>query len=207
MKTFVRERYDRPDRQDDRWIRQSIFRLFISVEERTNVVILNYLWILVTVQNVLSFLAFYKRKERIFVTFEFFMFDKRNTQYETPLSTFVIIQWRIQGGGSGGSGSPPHPLSDLTLVWDWNSYIDRIVYHFLTGWLYFVLVTLLWSVSPCSQSSITRANGNRRSQIEKHVVVSAFSAGRQLCILYEHGKGTRNYNVQPRLVGRGVGEK
>ena len=95
MKTFVRERYDWPDRQDDRWIRQSIFLLFIPVEERTNVVILNYLSILVTVQNVLSFWAFYKRKERIFVTFEFVMFDKRKTQYETPLSTFVIIPWRI----------------------------------------------------------------------------------------------------------------
>ena len=32
----------------------------------------------------------------------------------------------------------------------------------------------------------TRANGDRRSHIDKHVVVSAFSAGRQLCILYEH---------------------
>ena len=110
MKTFVRERYDWPDRQDDRWIRQSIFLLFIPVEERTNVVILNYLSILVTVQNVLSFLAFYKRKERIFVTFEFVMFDKRKTQYETPLSTFVIIQWRLQGEGPGGPAPPPSPI-------------------------------------------------------------------------------------------------
>ena len=29
------------------------------------------------------------------------------------------------------------PLSDLTLVWDLNSYIDRIEYHFLTGWFFF----------------------------------------------------------------------
>ena len=28
------------------------------------------------------------------------------------------------------------PISDLTLVWDWNSYIDRIEYHFLTGWFF-----------------------------------------------------------------------
>ena len=110
MKTFVRERYDWPVRQDDRWIGQSIFRLFISVEERTNVVILNYLSILVTVQNVLSFWAFYKRKERIFVTVEFVMFDKRKTQYETPLSTFVIIQWRIQGEGPGGPDPAPPPI-------------------------------------------------------------------------------------------------
>ena len=44
---------------------------------------------------------------------------------------------------------------------------------------------LLWSVCLCSQSSISCANGGRHSQIEKHVFVSAFSAGRQLCILYE----------------------
>ena len=33
-------------------------------------------------------------------------------------------------------GDPPSPLSDLRLVWDWNSYIGRIVYHFLTGWFF-----------------------------------------------------------------------
>ena len=134
MKTFFRERYDRPDRQDDRWIRQSIFRLFISVEERTNVVILNYLLILVTVQNVLSFLAFYKRKERIFVTFEFFMFDKRNTQYETPLSTFVIIQWRIQGGEVRGVRIPtPPPIRpDACLRLKFLHRQDRIS---LSNWL------------------------------------------------------------------------
>ena len=38
----------------------------------------------------------------------------------------------------GGQGIPPHPLSDLTLVWDWNSYIDRIVYHFF-NWLIFLM--------------------------------------------------------------------
>ena len=43
---------------------------------------------------------------------------------------------------SGGSrrrvrGSGPL-LSDLTLVWDWNSYIERIVYHFLTGWFFLI---------------------------------------------------------------------
>ena len=40
------------------------------------------------------------------------------------------------GGGSGGSRPSP-PISDLKLVWDWNSCIDRIVYHFLTGWWFF----------------------------------------------------------------------
>ena len=33
-------------------------------------------------------------------------------------------------------GDPPSPISDLRLVWDWNSYIGRIVYHFLTGWFF-----------------------------------------------------------------------
>ena len=37
------------------------------------------------------------------------------------------------------------------------------------------LGTLLWSVCLCSQSSISRANGDRRSQIEKHAVVSVRS--------------------------------
>ena len=35
---------------------------------------------------------------------------------------------------SGGSrGRVPPPPSELTLFWDWNSYIDRTVCHFLTG--------------------------------------------------------------------------
>ena len=44
-------------------------------------------------------------------------------------------------GGFGGSRRPPPPppfLTDLTLVWGWNSYIDRIVYHFLTGWFFLI---------------------------------------------------------------------
>ena len=36
-----------------------------------------------------------------------------------------------QGEGTGGGGA--NCLSYLTVVWDWKSYIDRIVYHFLTG--------------------------------------------------------------------------
>lgn len=44
------------------------------------------------------------------------------------------VQWRADpGGGSGRSWSP---LSYLTLVWDWNPCIYRIVYHFLTGWFF-----------------------------------------------------------------------
>ena len=37
----------------------------------------------------------------------------------------------------GEGPGAPDPPSDLTLVWDWNSYINRIVYHFLTGWFFF----------------------------------------------------------------------
>ena len=44
-----------------------------------------------------------------------------------------VKQWRIQGKGPG-VWTPPFPPSDLTLVWDWNSYYGRIIYHFLTGW-------------------------------------------------------------------------
>ena len=98
--------------------------------------------------------------------------------------------WQIQGEG-------PDPLSDLMLVWNWNSYIDRIIYHFLTGWFFLMkhrlhFATKLnpraiqkcncfwvssWSVCLCSQSSISCTDCERCSQIEKHVVVSAFSAG------------------------------
>ena len=45
------------------------------------------------------------------------------------------------GGGSGGPGPP----SDLTLVWDRNPYIDRIAYHFLTGWLFLMKRALHFS--------------------------------------------------------------
>ena len=86
----------------------------------------------------------------------------------------------MQGEGPGGL-HPPHPaphLSDLTLDWDWNSYINRIIYHFLTSWFFLMkralhfptklnsrdiqkcnilfLSTLLLSVRLSSQSSISR---------------------------------------------------
>ena len=40
------------------------------------------------------------------------------------------------GRSSGRAQGVRFPLSDLTLVWDWNSCIDRIVYHFLTGYFF-----------------------------------------------------------------------
>ena len=111
-----------------------------------------------------------------------------------------VNQWRIQGEGPGGL-DPPFPPTDLTLVWDWNCYYGRIIYHFLTRWfllmkcvLHFAtklnsrdiqkcnllfLGTLLWSARLCLQSNNSCTNGDWRSQIEKHVVVSAFSAGHE----------------------------
>ena len=116
-------------------------------------------------------------------------FDLRlvsNVCKEAPISVFwTSTQWRIQG-----EGAPPQ---DLTLVWDWNSYIDRIVYHFLTGWFFLMRCALHFAtklnsrnIQKCHcfcvpsndlfasarRSSISRANGNQRSQIEKHVTVS-----------------------------------
>ena len=44
-------------------------------------------------------------------------------------------QWRIKGLGSEGCGLS---LSDLTFVLVFNSCIDRIVYHFLTDWLFWI---------------------------------------------------------------------
>ena len=93
----------------------------------------------------------------------------------------------LSSGGSRGRvrGSGP-PKSDLTLVWD-----------LLTGWFFLMKRALHFStklnsrdikkcngfVVPCydlfasvfSQSSIFRVNGDRRSEIEKHVVVSVRS--------------------------------
>ena len=47
----------------------------------------------------------------------------------------------VSRGRVWGIKTPPPPppfLTDLTLVWGWNSYIDRIVYHFLTGWFFLI---------------------------------------------------------------------
>ena len=150
----------------------------------------------------------------------------------SPYWTLSHPDW-ISGGSRGrirGLRIPPPLLSDLTLVWDWNSYIDRIVYRFLIGWFFFLMKQELhfatnlnsrdikkcncfsvpsYDLFACARSSISRANGHRCSQFEKNVVVSAFSAGRQLwhkrrmSRIQVHGKRPRNYNVQPRLV-RGV---
>ena len=122
--------------------------------------------------------------------------------YFSFLCVLIPVTERVRGVRT----PTPLPLSDLTLVWDWNSYIERIDITFKLADFFLwnahcifplnwiqgtfknvtVLGTSVWSVRLCSQNSISRANGDRRSQIEKHVVVSAFSAGRQLCILYDY---------------------
>ena len=59
---------------------------------------------------------------------EFLHDMKQETEYN-----YAIISGGSRGGGENLE-SPP--ISNLTLVWDWNSYIDRIVYHLLTGWFF-----------------------------------------------------------------------
>ena len=48
------------------------------------------------------------------------------------------------------------PISDLTLVWDWNSYIDRIEYHFLTGWFFLMKCALHFATKPHSRDICVR---------------------------------------------------
>ena len=94
------------------------------------------------------------------------------------------LQWRIQGEGSGGSGPPPSDLTLTTLrlkflprqdrisLFNWLIFLRKCAWHFSTKlnsrdiekcncfWY------PLWSVRLCSQSSISRASGDRCSQIE-----------------------------------------
>ena len=106
---------------------------------------------------------------------------------------------------------PPPLLTDLTLVWGWNSYIGRIVYHFLTGWFFLIKSALhfatkqnsrdiqkyncfwvpsydLFASAPKAVFSAPTAIGVYRL-IENCVVVSAFSAGHKKAkqsILYQN---------------------
>ena len=134
----------------------------------------------------------------------------------TPVSEVSRIQWRIRGEGPGGFGSS---LPDLTLVWDWNSYIDRIVYHFLTGWFFqwnarcilplnkipgILKNDCFWVLSSARKAVLPArtATGAHRGGCSKGVSFTGASV---------KGKGPWNYNVQPRPAGGGcvvfVGEK
>ena len=134
----------------------------------------------------------------------------------TPVSEVSRIQWRIRGEGPGGFGSS---LPNLTLVWDWNSYIDRIVYHFLTGWFFqwnarcilplnkipgILKNDCFWVLSSARKAVLPArtATGAHRGGCSKGVSFTGASV---------KGKGSWNYNVQPRPAGGGcvvfVGEK
>ena len=103
-------------------------------------------------------------------------------------SNFDMFQWWIQGECQGGP-DPQTSLSDLTLVWDWKFYIDRIVYHFSTGW-YLLIKHALHFATKLNSRDIKKCNcfwvpfydlftsackavfpapiASRGSQIEKH---------------------------------------
>ena len=55
----------------------------------------------------------------------------KNKNLKHPIYPHDMIEMKVNT-----VGDPPSPLSDLRLVWDWNSYIGRTVYHFLTGWFF-----------------------------------------------------------------------
>ena len=93
----------------------------------------------------------------------------------------------------GGTDTPPLPPPPIRpdAVWDWNSYIHRIVYHFLSGWfflrkraLHFATKLKSWDIQKCDclrvtsydlfasarKDGISRVNGDRCLQIEKYIV-------------------------------------
>ena len=150
----------------------------------------------------------------------------------------------ISGGSRGeGSGAPDPPplLWDLTLVWDWNSYIGRIVYHFLIGW-FFLMKQELHFATKLNSSDIQKCNCfsvpsyDLFTSARKAVFPAPLATGVQklrktwsslpsqlvdnygtrggcskgasfTSRIQVHGEEPRNYNVQPRLVGGGVGQK
>ena len=108
----------------------------------------------------------------------------------TTLAQTIIFQ--LGGGGIRRLGPPPPPY--LALVWDWNSCIDRIVYHFWTGWFFLMKRALHFA---------TKLNSKDNQKFNCFWVPSydLFASARNAV----HGRGPRNYNVQPRLVGGDVG--
>ena len=136
----------------------------------------------------------------------------------TPVSEVSRIQWRIRGESPGGFGSS---LPDLTLVWDWNSYIDRIVYHFLTGWFFqwnarcilplnkipgILKNVIVFGYSPLLAKQYFPRE--RRPALTEEDVPRVYISFTGASV---KGKGSWNYNVQPRPAGGGwvvfVGEK
>ena len=127
----------------------------------------------------------------------------------------LYSQWRIQREALGDQDAPSPSsaslLTDLTLVWGWNSYIDKIVYHFLTGSFFLIKRALHFATKQNSRDiqkyncfwvpsydlfasarkavfSAPTATGVH-GLIEKCVVISAFSAGHKKVkqsILYQN---------------------
>ena len=58
--------------------------------------------------------------------------------YTTDQFNPLYLLWIVSGGSRGRVLGVQTPVSDLTLVWDWNSYIDRILYHSFL-WLIFLM--------------------------------------------------------------------
>ena len=122
-----------------------------------------------------------------------------------------------QGGGPGGFGpSPP----DMTLVWDWNSYIDRIVYHFLTGWFFLMKLALhfatklnSWDIKKCNCFWVLSYDpfaSAREAVFPAPTVTGVHRGGCSKVVSFTgasaYGKGPKNYNnVQPRPMGGGGG--
>ena len=120
-----------------------------------------------------------------------------------------------QGGGSGGFGpSPP----DTTLVWDWNSYIDRIVYHFLTGWFFLMKLALhfatklnSWDIKKCNCFWVLSYDpfvSAREAVFPALTVTGVHRGGCSKVVSFTgasaYGKGPKNYNnVQPQPMGEG----
>ena len=110
----------------------------------------------------------------------------------SPRRWYSSLGGRGEGGGVRRLGPPPPPY--LALVWDWNSCIDRIVYHSWTGWFFLMKRALHFA---------TKLNSKDNQKFNCFWVPSydLFASARNAV----HGRGPRNYNVQPRLVGGDVG--
>ena len=137
------------------------------------------------------------------------------------------LLWLFSGGSRGRvRPSPPPSLLDLTLVCDWNSYIDRIVYYFLTGWLFLKKRTLHFAtklnprdIKKCISfwfPSYRLLAPDRKAVLHAPTVTGVHRLRNTWSsLLFQPvdnyasftSTGTGYYNAQPRLMGRGVGEK
>ena len=101
-----------------------------------------------------------------------------------------------QGEGPGLRGPPSQ--SELSNVWHWNSYIDRITTDHISRlkWLIFLTKHALHFATKLNSRDIQKCNCFWVPSYD------LFASARKAV----HGKGLRNYNVQPRLVCEVWGE-